>query len=104
MGSFRWTRGDKVIVYEFLLIEQSAEGIVMHLRHFRPGSIGWEEKDAPLTFALIESSPKGATFQATTEKGWLRLVLRPEGEGGLVIVLEQEGAAALTFEYRRARG
>ena len=104
MGSFRWTRGDKVIVYEFLLLEQTEQGIVLHLRHYGPGSIGWEEKDAPLTFQLLEGSPQGATFQATTPKGWLRLVMQPLEGDRLVVVLEREGQSSLTFEYSRARG
>ena len=102
MGSFRWTRGDRVIVYEFLLIEETADGIVLRLRHFNPGSVGWEEKDAPLNFALIEGGQQGVTFQAQTEKGWLRLAMRPAADAGLVVVLEREGQETLTFEYSRA--
>jgi hypothetical protein len=102
MGSFRWTRGEKVVVYEFLLLEETPEGLVLRLRHFSTGSKAWEEKDAPLDFHLTEGGPKSAVFDAQTENGWLRLKMHPEGDTGLVVILEREGGGPLEFRYTRS--
>jgi hypothetical protein len=98
MGAFRWTGGDKVMVYEFLLVEETPEGLVLRLRHFGKGSVAWEDKETPLNFWAKSGGEGTATFEAQTEKGWLRLVLRREGEG-LVVVLERESGGPLEFRY-----
>ncbi len=45
--SYRCVKDGKVLFYEFIVIEQSDSVPVMKLRHFKPGNIGWEEKNNP---------------------------------------------------------
>ena len=62
-GIFRWQRGEAIWLYEFMLFEQTEAGIHFHLRHFLAGSIGWETKDEPKTYKLIEIAPGRAVFE-----------------------------------------
>ncbi len=45
MGCFRWVREGKVWMYEFTLLSEEADGIVLRIKHFKPDFVGWEEKD-----------------------------------------------------------
>jgi hypothetical protein len=42
MGMFAFTKEGRARFYEFLLIERTASGPVLRLKHFNPGLIGWE--------------------------------------------------------------
>lgn len=66
-GSFRWARDGEVWLYEFLLIEETADGIFYYLRHFGPGSLGWEERDAPLAYRLDSLAPNRAEFASVDD-------------------------------------
>lgn len=54
MCTFRCVNNGELVFYEFMVIEQSANGPEMKLRHFSPGSIGWEEKDQPGVYQMVE--------------------------------------------------
>lgn len=62
--SYRCVKDNKVVFYEFIVIEQSDSVPVMKLRHFKPGNIGWEEKDKPYEYPLTELKNNKATFAA----------------------------------------
>jgi len=62
MGMFRYMENGKVQFYEFMVIEATPSGPVLHVRHFDPGLTGWEEKNAPLTFTVDSSSEKQVVF------------------------------------------
>ncbi len=68
-GSFRWARDGEVWLYEFLLMEQTEDGIFYYLRHFGPGSLGWEERDQPLAYQLATLEPNRAVFNALGIEG-----------------------------------
>jgi hypothetical protein len=63
MGMFRYTRGDRAVFYEFMLIEQTATGPVLRLKHFNPGLIGWEEKAEVFSYPLVDVKPRRAVFE-----------------------------------------
>ena len=103
MGAFRWIKNGKILVYEFLVIEDSTTGPVLTFRHFNAGLIAWEEKDKPLRCPLAGGGPGEAAFAC--EGGSTRLTFRRTGENGLNVLLErQEGGQARTdeFVYTRA--
>ena len=54
MGMFRLLSGDKVAVYEYLLLEASDEGVTMRMRHYRPGLV--DADPAPIRLKLAEAS------------------------------------------------
>lgn len=62
MGMFRYVESGRVRFYEFMVIEATPTGPVLHVRHFDPGLTGWEEKNAPLTFTVDSSSEKQVVF------------------------------------------
>lgn len=87
VGMFRWTKEGKVIVYELLALERSAEGPVLVLRHFAPGLKGYEEKDGALLFPLTASGPREATFSATDPSKPTKLVFHRIDERKLRVTL-----------------
>ena len=65
VGMFRMLQGEKVVVYELLMIEAEtdeagAPAIVHRLRHFGPEMAAWEE--AALTYDLTESDDSTILF------------------------------------------
>jgi hypothetical protein len=62
LGMFRWVRPDGVRFYEIEAIEREAERVVLRVKHFDRGLIGWEERDASHDFVLVESDARGAVF------------------------------------------
>lgn len=63
MCSYRCVKDGKVVFYEFIVIEQTDSVPVMRLRHFGPGSIGWEEKEAPGNYPLVLLQKNKAQFR-----------------------------------------
>ncbi|HYF32540.1 MAG TPA: DUF6265 family protein [Chitinophagaceae bacterium] len=65
MCTYRCVKNGKVVFYEFIVIEQSDNDSVpvMKLRHFNPGSIGWEEKDKPYLYPMISLEGQKAVFE-----------------------------------------
>jgi hypothetical protein len=64
VSSYRCVKDGKVVFYEFVVIEQTNGTPVMKMRHFNPGSIGWEEKDKPLSYNLIALTKNKAIFES----------------------------------------
>lgn len=62
--SYRCVKDGKILFYEFVVIEQTDSVPVMKLRHFKPGNIGWEEKDKPYEYLLTDITASKATFKA----------------------------------------
>lgn len=108
MGMFRWLREGKPFLYEHFLLEPGQGGPVMHLRHFHPGSIAWEEKERPVPFTLVSltSGEKGAeaVFEDSSAELPVRLTYRQSRPDGLLVLLDtsrQGRPVRLEFRYRR---
>lgn len=98
--SFRCVKDGKVVFYEFIVIEQQGDVPVMKLRHFSPGSIGWEEKDKPWEYPLVKLEGKKAVFESADKK--TRLLYERLTDTKLKAVLEREEKGAWqvdAFEY-----
>lgn len=67
---FRFLKDGKVQFYEFIVIEQTAEGLYLRLKHFNAGLIGWEEKEKSLGGPLTALEKNKAVFD------WLTYELR----------------------------
>jgi hypothetical protein len=63
LGFMRMMNGDKADLYEILAYEQSAQGLVSLVKHFKPGLLGQEEKDNPNRYLFVEASKDRAVFQ-----------------------------------------
>ena len=105
-GSFRWLRGGDAWIYEFLLIEEVGDEVTYYLRHFSPGSVSHEPKDAPMAYALVELTEDEVVFE-NLELSPQRMIYTRDGDDRLNVVLEKEkdGATARdTFPFERVRG
>lgn len=103
LGMFRWLKGEKVVVYELLALEQRPEGPVLMLRHFKPGLVAWEDKEGAIPFHLVSYKPGEGVFDNRDPGKPVRLIYRKEGEA-LVAVLErtEDGKPVSdTFRYNR---
>ena len=101
MGMFAFTKEGRARFYEFLLIEQTASGPVLRLKHFNPGLIGWEEKAEVYSYPLIGLSPRIAVFERPDKD--TRLTFAAD-EGTLAVTLDQKRDGvwkASRFVYKR---
>jgi hypothetical protein len=93
MCSFRCVKDGKVVFYEFVVIEQNEtdEAPVMKLRHFNPGSIGWEEKENPYLYPLISLQGEKAVFERPDKKTTLSYERISKSTLKSVLTQETEG-------------
>jgi hypothetical protein len=87
VSSFRCVKDGKPVFYEFVVIEQEGEIPVMKLRHFNSGSIGWEEKNTPLSYPLVSLKDNKAVFEAKDQS--VRLIYAVVSDK-LDVVLEEK--------------
>jgi hypothetical protein len=90
MCMFRWLQGAQVRFYEFVTIEQQAEGVVLRIKHFNPGLIGWEAKEDSIAFTLVQLDGEKAVFIKQDAPDPLWLVYRLEGNDILIACFENE--------------
>ena len=105
VGLFRWLKGGEVYLYELLSFEDTADGLVLKIKHFGPGLVGWEEKGEWALFDLVEVTEGKAVFaERGDEVEHTRVSYRPEGERGMVGTFEETRngePVVLTFRYER---
>jgi len=87
-----------------MLIEQTADGPVLRLKHFNPGLIGWEEKAQVYSYPLIEYRQTIAVFERGDKKS--RLTFNRTSKETLSVLLEQtadEKKSSEEFKFRLAK-
>ncbi|MVM40179.1 hypothetical protein GO730_25330 [Spirosoma sp. HMF3257] len=82
-GFMRMMRDNKVTMYEMLIFEQTEQGPVVLVKHFKPGLIGQEEKDKSDRYRFIEAGKEKATFEK--EDGSIRIIYEKRSADQLVI-------------------
>ena len=104
LGMFRWLKHGKVYLYELLVIEPDTDGLVLRLKHFDRGLIGWEEKGIALAFPLVSigdrevAFERGGTFRST------RFVYKLADQRELVVTTEDRKGDDITrYEFRYTR-
>jgi hypothetical protein len=83
LGVMRMMNGNKAAMYELLAYEQSEQGLVSRVKHFKPGMIGVEEKDKHDQYNFLEAVKGKATFQKEGED--LRIIYEKRSENQFVI-------------------
>jgi hypothetical protein len=82
MGMFRWIHEGRVRFYEFITIEREGMELILRIKHFNPGLLGWEEKNESKEFVLVQLSGHEAVFlQRKVEKSpapWMIYSLRDQ--------------------------
>ena len=105
MGMFRWLKDGRLYNYELLAIEPDANGLVLRLKHFDRGLIGWEEKGMAIAYPLVEIGEQTAVFERGGSFRSTRFVYRRVSAGELLVVSEDrkgDDVARVEFRYTRA--
>jgi Domain of unknown function (DUF6265) len=102
MGMFRYTKDGRAVFYEFMLIEQTATGPVLRLKHFNPGLIGWEEKAEVFSYPLVELQPRRAVFERPDKQ--TRLTFDGTSGRQLIVTLDQmkngkQESSSFTYDH-----
>ena len=82
-GFMRMMKDDKVTMYEMLIFEQTEQGPIVLVKHFKPGLIGQEEKDKSDRYKFIEASKDKALFEK--EDGSIRIIYEKRSADQLAI-------------------
>jgi hypothetical protein len=97
IGMFRQIKNGKAQMYEFLAIEQTATGLILRLKHFDPGLIGWEEKAQAHSYPLASWKPNEAVFERSDKE--TRITFRATSPNTLEVILEHAGNKPEVFQY-----
>jgi hypothetical protein len=107
MGMFRWISFDDVSFYEFMVIKVTDAGAELHVKHFHPTLVAWEEKERFQAFILTEIEDNRAVFAAIQDPdesevtgGWLTYELT-DGNHLEVCIIEASGNVKLNFHFIR---
>jgi molybdopterin-guanine dinucleotide biosynthesis protein len=73
----------KATMYEILAYEQSEQGLVSRVKHFKPGLLGQEEKDKSDQYNFVEAGKDRAIFEKQGEK--LRILYEKRSDNQFVI-------------------
>ena len=105
-GFMRMMKDNKVTMYEMLIFEQTEQGPVVLVKHFKPGLIGQEEKDKSDRYKFIEAGKEKTLFEK--EDGSLRIIYEKRANDQLAIQRGQKDgtgkwAFADLFVFNRIR-
>lgn len=82
-GFMRMMKDNKVTMYEMLIFEQTEQGPIVLVKHFKPGLVGQEEKDKSDRYKFIEAGKEKALFEK--EDGSIRIIYEKRGKDQLAI-------------------
>ncbi|MEJ2903111.1 DUF6265 family protein [Pedobacter panaciterrae] len=83
LGFMRMMKAGKADLYEILAYEQTEQGLVSMVKHFKPGLLGLEEKDKHDRYNFVEASKDRAIFQKEGES--LRILYEKRSSNQFVI-------------------
>ncbi len=66
MGTFKLINNDKVSFYEFVIIREIEDSLILQLKHFNHDLKGWETKDQTVDFPLKEITSNKIVFGGIT--------------------------------------
>lgn len=96
-GTFRIFKEKKLLFSEYFTMSEKDGSLSLHLRHFNPDFVGWEEKEKPLEFRLIKVEGKTAWFDGLTYR------LDKEGRlNAMVVMKKKDGSVSeLAFTMKK---
>jgi uncharacterized protein DUF6265 len=105
IGMMRMARDGKASMYELCVIEQTATGPVLRIRHFRAAMVPREEKPEEITFTLVDFAKDKATFEAQDKH--LKISYHRLSANELTISLDRAGPdgkrSVVDFRYKLAK-
>jgi hypothetical protein len=103
LGMFRWHRDGQPRFYELMSMEPDDDRLVFRIKHFAPGLVGWEEKDAAVTLDLVAVRDGEAVFSKRGEERWMVYQLQPDSSDLLVWFDAPADPHVAGDEFRYAR-
>ena len=103
-GFMRMMKDNKVTMYEMLIFEQTEQGPIVLVKHFKPGLIGQEEKDKSDRYKFIEAGKGKAIFEK--EDGSIRIIYeKVDDQFAIQRGIQKEGNWAFDdlFVFNRVR-
>lgn len=91
VGFIRMMNDGKVTLYELFAFEQTEQGPVALVKHFKPGLIGLEEKDQADRYQFLEAEKDKAVFEKQGESLRVRYEKRPGDKFAIALGKPQEG-------------
>lgn len=85
---FRMVSGGKTRFTEYQSIEMTSEGPVLHLRHYHPGLVGWEDKNGALRWTVESLGKDRAVFKQQNAETRLEYIRQGDA---LTVTLIKEG-------------
>jgi hypothetical protein len=91
VGYVRVMKDNQPVLYELLAFEQTEQGLVALVKHFKPGLLAMEEKDKCDRYRFLEAGDGRALFEK--EGGLVRVLYerRPERQFAIVVGKQEEG-------------
>lgn len=96
VGFIRMMKDDKVTLYELFAFEQTGQGPVAMVKHFKPGLIGVEEKEKSDRYTFVEAGKDRAIFQK--EGDTLRVLYEKRSADQFVIALGKTQDGKYVFQ------
>jgi hypothetical protein len=100
MGMYRYIMKGKVQIYELIVIEQTAKGLVLRLWHFNPGLGAREDKSEVLNYPLVRFTTGEAVFERPDKSA--RITYRAIGSTVLESAIEHTGKKTEVFQYQHS--
>ena len=107
MGMFRWISSEEISFYEFMVVRPTNEHVELHVKHFHPSLVAWEEKERFQAFVLSHLEERMAIFAAVPEEdgveettGWVIYELGSD-DRLYVRLVQPNGEPKLVFQYER---
>jgi len=106
MCMFSFVKAGQPVFYEFLTLERREQGLVLYMRHFHAKLLAWEEKDAPLQFAVTKATAREVVFEridsADVKVKMTYQLTAPDRLTVLLDKLKDGKPSREVFQYRRA--
>lgn len=96
VGFIRMMKGNKATMYELFAFEQTVNGPVALIKHFKPGMISLEEKEQSDRYNFIEAKKNQATFEK--DDGSVRIIYELRDKTQLVFQLGKPDGQKWKFE------
>ena len=96
VGFIRMMKDGKATLYEMFAFEQTQQGPIALVKHFKPGLIGLEDKDKPDRYTFLEAGKGRAVFEKQGEP--LRVLYEKRADDQFVIALGKLQAGKWVFK------
>jgi hypothetical protein len=96
VGFMRMMKESKVTLYELFAFEQTPQGLVVLVKHFKPGLIGVEDKEKSDRYTFIQAEPNRLIVEKQGEP--VRILYEKRGPDRFVIALGKQQDNKWTFK------